>query len=137
MSETIIMIDTSEVQEDKLQELKETISELVGFVRAKESRPGAYNVYFSEDGRHMTVVQVHPDSASMEQHMSIAGPAFARFRDLLRLSAMDVYGRPSAALLQQLREKARMLGDVPVTVHEFHAGLERFATASHAGSASR
>jgi quinol monooxygenase YgiN len=122
----IVIMDSSHILEGKLEELKTAIKELVEFVEANEPRTIAYNVYFSEDGTRMTVVQVHADSASMEYHMKTAGPAFPKFRELIRLSTMDIYGKPSDSLLEQMRQKARMLGNATVVVHEHQAGFTRF-----------
>jgi hypothetical protein len=126
VSEDLVVIDSSVVREGKLEELKAAIIDLVGFVESNEPRPLAYNVYLNEGGTRMTVVQVHPDSASMEFHMEVAGPAFPTFADLIELSTMDVYGEPSAGLLGQLRQKVQMLGNATVAVHDRHAGFARF-----------
>jgi quinol monooxygenase YgiN len=126
MSEPIISLDTSEIRYGKLDELKKAVAELVEFVRSNEPRPIAYEVYLDQTGSRMTVVQVHPDSASMEYHMTVAGPAFPGFAELLTLSTLDVYGKPSEELLELLRRKVRMLGDATVVVHELQAGFTRF-----------
>jgi quinol monooxygenase YgiN len=126
MSDPVVFIDSSEVREGRLEELKTAMKELVEFVRANEPRPIAYDVYFNEDGTRMTVFQVHPDSASMEFHMKVAGPAFPKLAELVRMLTMDVYGKPSVDLLEQMRKKARMLGSATVLVHELHAGFARF-----------
>jgi quinol monooxygenase YgiN len=125
MSEPVISIDTSLIRDGKLDELKGAVAELVEFVRANEPRPIAYEVYFDQTGSRMTVVQVHPDSASMEHHMRVAGPAFAGFAELVTLSTMDVYGTPSEGLLELLRRKVQMLGDATVVVHDLQAGFAR------------
>jgi quinol monooxygenase YgiN len=125
MSEPLISLDTSLIRDGRLDELKEAVAELVEFVRSHEPRPIAYEVYFDEAGSRMTVVQVHPDSASMEYHMTIAGPAFAGFAELITLSTLDVYGKPSEELLELLRRKAQMLGDTTVVVHDLQAGFAR------------
>ena len=52
----ILYVDTSEVRDGALEELKQAINGLVDFVEAKELQLIAYNVYFSDDGTHMTVV---------------------------------------------------------------------------------
>jgi len=127
VSGTIVSIDWSEVREGKLEELRPAMGRLVGFVEANESRPLAYEVFFSGDGARMTVVQIHPDSASMEHHMRIAASRFSEVKDLLSLSAIDIYGAPSEALVEQMREKARLLGGATVTVHALHAGFSRFS----------
>jgi quinol monooxygenase YgiN len=125
MSEPLISLDTSLIRDGRLDELKEAVTELVEFVRSNEPRPIAYEVYVDETGSRMTVVQVHPDSASMEYHMTIAGPAFAGFAELITLSTLDVYGKPSEELLELLRRKAQMLGDTTVVVHDLQAGFAR------------
>ena len=128
MEESIVAIDTSEVREGRLDEVKAAIRELAEFVYANEPRPIAYNAYMDESSNRLTVLQVHPDSASLEHHMRIAGPAFPRFTEMIRMQAMDVYGEPSVELLGLLRQKAQMLGNIPVVVHARHAGFVRFET---------
>lgn len=126
MSEPIVVIDSSDILEGKLEELKAAMKELVEFVQANEPRPIAYNVYLNEDGTRVTVFQVHPDSASMEFHMKVAGPAFPKLAALVNMLTMDVYGKPSDDLLEQMRKKAQMLGSATVLVHELEAGFVRF-----------
>ena len=125
MSEPIISFDTSLIRDGRLDELKKAVAELVEFVRSNEPRPIVYEVYVDQTGSRMTVVQVHPDSASMEYHMTVAGPAFAGFAELVTLSTLDVYGKPSEELLELLRRKVQMLGDATVTVHDLQAGFAR------------
>ena len=127
MSDEIVYVDTSDVREGALEELKAAMKELVDFVEANEPRLIAYNVYFSDDGTRMTVVHVHPDSASLEYHMEVAGPAFRRFVELVTLSSIHIYGEPSEKLLKQSREKARLLGRGDVVADALHAGFSRFA----------
>lgn len=125
MSEPIVLIDSSEIREGKIEELKTAIKGLVQFVEANEPRPITYNVYFNEDANRMTVLQVHPDSASMEFHMKVAAHLFPKFTEFINLLNMDIYGKPSEGLLEQMRQKAQMLGSAPVAVHQLHAGFGR------------
>ncbi len=134
MSDSIIVIDSSEILEGKLEELKTALEELVEFVEANEADPIAYNVYFDEDGTRMTVLQIHPNSAAMEFHMRVAGPVFRKFTEMVKLSRVDFYGRPSEAVLEQMRQKAQLLGDAPVVVNELHAGFVRIGPAERAGA---
>jgi quinol monooxygenase YgiN len=126
MSEPIVFVDSSEIRPGKVDEARRAFQTLVEFVGANEPRAISYAVYLNEDETHVTVVQVHPDSASMELHMQAAADAFAGFQDLLELQTMDVYGAPSEELLERMRAKARMLGTATVRVHDLHAGLARF-----------
>lgn len=74
----------------------------------------------------MTVFQVHPDSASAEFHMKVAGSAFPKFAEFIKMLGIDIYGKPGQALLERMQLKARMLGSGTVVVHEQHAGFVRF-----------
>ena len=127
MAEPIVFVDRSDIHEGKLEELRAAVGELAAFVEANEADPVSYQVYFSDGDRRMTVVQIHRDPASMERHMEIAGPVFARFADLLTLRTVDIYGSPSDKVLDQLRRKAELLGTATVTVHDLQAGFARFA----------
>ena len=56
----------------KARGAKSGLAELADFVEKNEAAPLAYHIYFDEDGTRMTVLQIHPDSASMELHMDVA-----------------------------------------------------------------
>jgi quinol monooxygenase YgiN len=131
-SDVILYIDTSDVREGALEALKPAFDRLVDFVEANEPRLIAYNVYFSEDGTRLTVVSVHPDSASLEHHMEVAGPLFRQFVDLVSLTSIHIYGEPSEKVLEQSHEKARLLGRETVVVQALHAGFTRPATSTRA-----
>jgi hypothetical protein len=127
MSDAIVYVDTAEVREGSLEDLKAAVDDLVDFIESNEPRLLAYNVYFNDQGTKMTVVSVHPDSASLEYHLELAGPVFRRFVELVTLSSIQVYGKPGKRVLEQLREKSRLLGGGAVVVAPLHAGFARFA----------
>ena len=127
MSSPLVYIDTSDVREDALGDVRRAVRELAEFVEANEPRILAYSVYFSDDGRQMTIVHVHVDSASLEYHMDVAGPGFRKLAGLVTLSSIRIYGEPSERAMAQLRDKARSLGGGDVIVHRPHAGFGRFA----------
>ena len=133
MSEPIVYVDSSEIREGKLEEVKASIKKLVEFVHANEPQLLSYNFCLNEDGTRMTVVAVHPDSASMEFHMKVAGAAFRRFTELINLSTIEVYGQPSDTVVDQLRQKAQMLGSGTVHVHKPYAGFARMQRAESGG----
>lgn len=128
MAEPIVYIDRSSVHEDRVDELKVMMSDLVDFVEANEPDILAYNVNFSPDGSEMTVLHVHEDTESLATHMEVAGPKFPPIGELIDLESIDVYGRPDDALIERLREKAATLGDGRVTIHDRHRGLDRITT---------
>jgi quinol monooxygenase YgiN len=125
VAEPLVYVDTSDIREGALDELKEAIPRLVEFIDENEPQLLAYNVYLSEDSRRMTVVHVHPDSASLERHLEVGGPIFRQYAHLITLTSIRVYGEPSEEALRQLREKARMLGSGDVLVERREAGFSR------------
>jgi len=131
MLDLVVYVDTSDVREGALEELKPAIRELVDFVEANEPRLIAYNVYLSDDGTTMTVLNVHPDSASLEYHMAAVGPLLRRFVDLVSLSSIHIYGDPSEKVLKQSREKAQLLGRGAVVVESLFAGFTRLGPSAH------
>ena len=128
-SETIVYIDHSRIREDLIDELKAGVQRLVEFIDAREPQLITYGFYIDEDAARMTVVAVHPDSASLERHMDIGGAEFRRLAHLVTLTAIECYGRPSERALEQLRNKAATLGDGGAVV-----SIERFAGFTHLAS---
>lgn len=126
MDDFVAYLDTSEVRPGKLEELKTAMAELATFVEQNEPRIISYSVFFSQDGSTMSVLHFHPDMASLEFHMKVAGPKFPPVAPLIRMKTIEIFGRPSDDLLAQLREKARLLGSGSVIVRDIHAGFARF-----------
>lgn len=121
----IVYVDTADVREGALDELKAGMAALAELVEANEPRLLAYNVYLSDDGTRMTVVHVHSDAASLEKHFELVAPVLRRFVGLVTLSSIHVYGEPGEKVLEQLHGKASLLGRDSVVVDRLHAGFTR------------
>lgn len=125
MSDPIIYVDTSEIREGKLEEVKAAVEELTAFVERSNPHVLSYRFFFDEDGSRMTVIGVHPDSEALEFHMDVGEEEFRKFADLLDLSSISVYGEVSDEVLERLNQKAKMLGSATVAVHHSRAGFTR------------
>ncbi|HET8587932.1 MAG TPA: hypothetical protein VFM74_08685 [Candidatus Limnocylindria bacterium] len=129
MPDPIIYVDQSDVVADKLPQLEAAIRELADLVERTQPQLLAYRAHFSRDGRRMTIIHIHRDAGSLDTFTEAAGPAFGRFRDLVRLRRIDVYGQAAEPALERLRDKARLLaGDgspAVVEVHRSEAGFSR------------
>jgi hypothetical protein len=88
-----------------------------------------YGFYIDDEGGKMTVVAVHPDSASLELHMDIGRAEFRKLAHLVTLTAIECYGQPSERALEQLRRKAATLGNGGTVV-----SIGSFAGFAHSGS---
>lgn len=132
MSEPIVYIDRSRIREpQRLDELRQAIDELVEFIEAKEPQLISYGFYLDEEASRMTVVAIHPDSASVELHMEVGASAFRRFSEFIELEGIEIYGALSERALELLWKKAEMLGDEGrVVVDGLHAGFARVGAAA-------
>jgi hypothetical protein len=128
MADLIVYIDRSRIVDGKLEHLKRGIQALVEFVERREPRLISYGFFLDEEHSRMTVIAIHPDSASLEFHMEIASPEFRKLKEFVELTEIEVYGPLSGAALLQLEEKARMLGrGGKVVVSDAEAGFARLA----------
>ena len=118
----LVFIATNRLKAGRLERERERVPGLVEFIEANEPRLIAFNEYLSDDGDEVTVVQVHPDTASLDAHMEIvrerAQEAYAETLDAT--VRIQVFGQPTDAILEALREQA---GDgVDLSVNGEHLG---------------
>ena len=118
----ILYLDTSDVRDGALEELKNAIEGLVEFVEANEPRVIAFNEYVNGDGTEVAVVQIHPDAESMAFHMEVVAEraAAAYAATVEATTSIQVFGTPSNAVLEMLERQAG--AGVPFTVKSSHLG---------------
>jgi hypothetical protein len=117
-----IFIATNRLKPGKLDDESRRVPDLVGFIEANEPRLLAFNEYVNEDGTEVAVVQVHPDAESMAFHMEVvAARAASAYADTIEAtSSIQVFGTPSAAVVEMLRQQAG--NAVPLSVMPRHLG---------------
>jgi hypothetical protein len=122
MSSPFIFIATNRLKAGKLDRERERVPQLVEFIEANEPRLIAFNEYVNEAGDEVTVVQVHPDAASMEAHMEIVRErAQAAYAETLEATVrIQVFGQPTEAILETLRQQAG--SGVEISVNGEHLG---------------
>jgi hypothetical protein len=118
----LVFIATNRLKTGQLERERQRVQDLVEFIEASEPRLIAFNEYVSDDGDEVTVVQIHPDTASLEAHMEIvrerAQEAFAETLDAT--VRIQVFGQPTNAILEALREQAGT--GVELSVNGEHLG---------------
>ena len=122
MPSPFIFIATNRLKAGKLDRERERVLDLVEFIEGNEPRLIAFNEYINEAGDEVTVVQVHPDAASMEAHMQIVRErAQAAYAETLDATArVQVFGRPTQAIVEMLRQQTG--SGVEISVNGGHLG---------------
>jgi hypothetical protein len=118
----LIFIATNRLKDGKLAAERARVSDLVAFIDENESQLIAFNEYVNEAGTEVTVVQVHPDAASLRKHLGVVRDrAAAAYGETLDGTlAIQIYGRVDDELLSTLRAQT---GDgVSLTVASEHLG---------------
>jgi hypothetical protein len=122
MPSPFIFIATNRLKVGRLDRERERVPDLVEFIEANEPRLIAFNEYVNEAGDEVTVVQVHPDAASMEAHMEIVRErAQAAYAETLDATVrIQVFGEPTQAILETLRQQAG--SGVEIAINGEHLG---------------
>jgi hypothetical protein len=118
VSQPIAFLATTRVREGRLEDYKRALNELVDFVEANEPQLIAFNAYINEKGTEVTAFQVHPDSESIELHMRLAAQQAGRIMsELLETTKLEIYGKPSDRLLEQIQGWAGSGVEIIVKAH--------------------
>jgi hypothetical protein len=105
MSQPFVYVGTWTIKEGKEEEAKKFLSDHAAFIEANEPRLIAFHAYFNEEGNTASVVQVHPDSASMETHMQVLAEHMgAAFEIIDTILSEQYYGPMSESLSQTLAQ---------------------------------
>jgi len=122
MSGPFIFIATNRLKKGAFEDEQRRVPELCDFIAANEPRLIAFNEYVNEDRTEVAVVQVHPDAKSMEFHMGVVRERAQRAygETLDATTSIQVYGMPSDAVLESLRQQAG--AGVPLRVNPRHLG---------------
>ena len=122
MSSPLVFIATNRLKPGAYEAERRRVPGLVEFIRASEPRLLAFNEYINAERTEVTVVQIHPDAASMELHMGVVRERAVRAysETLDATTRIHVFGTPNDAVVETLRGQAG--AGVPLSVHPEHLG---------------
>lgn len=108
MAEPFIFINTYKFKPGKEEEYRAAFQEVADIVEAQEPRMLYFAEHVSEDGSQATTVQVHSDPDNMAHHMQLVDKHIREASEYLDWSSMSIqiFGSPSEAVLEQMRELA-------------------------------
>ena len=117
-----IFIATNRLKDGRFGAEQQRVPELVRFVEAHEPRLIAFHEYVDEEHSQVSVVQVHPDAASMEYHMqAVADHARQAYAQTLEATtSIGVFGTPTETILRMLRQQAG--SGVRLNIYPHHLG---------------
>jgi hypothetical protein len=121
--ERVVLIGTFRIPRDRVDEWKVAVRGMADFVHANVPRIIAFDMFVNDDKTEGTVVQVHPDSASLEQHLDAAAERIAQGTQMVEVVRIDLVGAPSQRVVQRLLDEAA--GRWPVTVRPHYLGFTR------------
>jgi len=105
VNDPFVYVGTWTIKPGKLEDAKRFLTEHSAFIEEREPRMIAFHVYFDEEGSKASVVQVHPDSASMELHMQvIADHMDEAFEIIDTILSEQYYGPMSQSLSETLAQ---------------------------------
>ena len=118
----LIVVATNRLREGRFGAEQERVPELSRFIEQNEPRLIAFNEYVNELLSEVAVVQVHPDAASLEYHMSLISEritdAYAQTLDAT--TRFQVFGIPTGNILRMLDQLAG--SGIPLNIYPHHLG---------------
>lgn len=77
MSGPLVYVGTYGIKPGMGEIARKNLAEVIDFVETNEPRLIAFHCFLDSEGTRLTVLQFHPDSASMEFHMQVNAKHFA------------------------------------------------------------
>jgi len=117
-----VFIATNRLKHDRFDAERQRVPGLSRFIEANEPRLIAFNEYVNEARNEVTVVQIHPDAASLEFHMGmVADRAREAYAQTLEATTrIQVFGAPTESILRMLGQQAG--SGVPLSIYPDHLG---------------
>jgi hypothetical protein len=123
---SLIYVGTHAIAPGKLDVAKQVSHEMGAFLEANHPRMLHFGIYIDDDANEMTVIQIHPDEDSLVLHLKLAGERIAKAYEFLEATTrIDIYGRPSDALVDQIRQMGR---GAPIRFNVATGGFSRLAS---------
>jgi len=125
MTGPFIYVGTWTIKDGRLDEAKKILEEHAELIETNEPRLISFNFYLDEGAGTVGVVQVHPDSTSMELHLQLVAEHLSGAFDYLDTTVSEQYYGTKSQHLTELLSPWEEPG-VPVTNLPTHlAGFTR------------
>jgi hypothetical protein len=121
VSEPVGFISHFGIKEGMLGDLRRLSEEVIESLRQDKPRTVLFLAYLDDEGTQVSFLHAFPDSESMDLHFEGADERGKAADQYLEPRGWEIYGRPSEAALESMRQAAAGTG-VPLTVLPDHLG---------------
>ncbi|HET6745749.1 MAG TPA: hypothetical protein VFH90_07875, partial [Candidatus Limnocylindria bacterium] len=111
MGERVTFIGTFRIPDGGFEAWTAAIADMRSFVESHVPGVISFNAYVNEDGSEGTVVYVHPNADSLDQHLAAAASRIEAGSQMVTVLRIELLGSPHAATVEALRASG-----MPVTV---------------------
>jgi len=125
MTQPFVYVGTWTIKPGKLEEARKWLAEHADFIETNEPRMIAFHVYFDDEGGKASVVQVHPDSASMEFHMKVISEHLSGAFDYIDTIVSEQYYGPMSGSLSETLSKWETPGVTVTKMPVYESGFTR------------
>lgn len=127
MDAPFIFINTYQIKEGQLAAFKTGFRKVLDLVEAQQPRVLYFASYLNDEGTEATVLQIHPDAESFENHMALAAGHIRGSVDAVEWSSMHIQllGKPNETVLENMRGVAGSGGRV--TIKQPDDGVDRLS----------
>ncbi|MGH2392782.1 MAG: hypothetical protein ACRDGH_04695 [Candidatus Limnocylindria bacterium] len=127
MAQPVIYVATLRIKEGKFEEYQRFYAENLKLIEENEPRMNAFHAFANEGGTEVTIIQVHPDTASMDDHMQVLAEKMGVLADdltrvyqFLEPVSIQVYGNPGDRAMEM--DKPLVDAGVHYTFKPRHVG---------------
>jgi hypothetical protein len=125
MAGPVVFVSHFTIKEDRLDPLKERSREVLEKLEAEKPRSTAQLAYLNDAGTKISFVHVFADADVMDVHFQGAEERASAAYEFITPAGWEIYGTPSDAALQMMRQAATTAGVALTVQSEFLGGFLR------------
>jgi hypothetical protein len=128
MSEPIVFVSHLRVKAGKFDDMQDLSSQIATAMEAGRPQTIGFLFYVDEGGTRVTIIHMFPDAESMDLHFAGADDRSRAAYEYVDPDGWEIYGKPSEAVLEQMRREAATAGVGLELQPEFLAGFLRLVS---------
>jgi hypothetical protein len=129
MPDPIVFISHFQMKDGELDAYRQLQGDVTRQLREEKPRTLAFLTYLNESGTRMTAIHVFADPEAMDIHFQGSQERSRRAYEFLAPEGWEIYGRPSASVIEAMEGAAASAG-VPLSAQREYAGGVLRATAA-------